>query len=94
MSGFETYSCGGIPETCQAPDFSQQSGGWFSPIFPPGAVAAGDFTFMVQYAGRSYSYVAPIAPLQVTCFTLKVPSGNFSAPIYPAKNALSQCLSH
>lgn len=94
LSGFETYGCGGKPVTWQASAFTQQAGGWFSPSFPPGVVAAGDFTLMVQYSGRSYNYIASIAPLQVTCVTLKVPSGNFSAPMFSANNALSQCVSH
>lgn len=94
MSGSETYGCGGQQETWSAAGFSQQSAGWYAPVLPAGVATAGRFTLMVQYSGRSYSYVASIAPLQVSCFTVSVPSGNYSDPMFSANNALSQCLSH
>ena len=94
LSGFETYTCGGKPETWLASGFTPQTGGWYSPSLPAGVATIGQFSITVQYSGRSYSYIAPIAPLQVTCVTLKVPSGNFSAPLYSANNAPSECLSH
>jgi hypothetical protein len=94
LEGFETYGCGGKPETWQAFGFAQESGGWSSPILPTGVAEAGQFSITVQFSGRSYTNVVLISPLQVTCFTLKVPSGNYSSPMYSANNALSQCLSH
>lgn len=94
LSGSETYGCGGEQESWSATGFEPQAGGWYSPALPAGAVAAGRFTITVQFSGHSYSDTALIAPLQVTCFTLSVPSGNYSDPMYSANNSLSQCLSH
>ena len=94
MNGSETYGCGDVQETWSATGFAPQTGGWYSPVLPSGVATAGQFSIRVQYSGRTYSYDVLIAPLQVTCFTLKVPSGNYSNPMYSANNALSQCLSH
>jgi len=94
LNGVETYSCGGIPQVWSITAFQQQTGGWYSPSMPSGAATAGQFTVNVQYSGRSYSNIVSIEPLQVTCFTLSLPSGNYTAGMYSANNALSQCLSH
>lgn len=94
FSGSESYGCVGKQETWFAMGFAQQSGGWFSPVLPPGTAIAGNFSLLVQLSGRSYTYTASIAPLQVTCVTLRVPSGNFSSAKYSANGGLSQCLSH
>ena len=94
LSGVETYTCGGVPWVWSITSFMPQTGGWYSPSMPSEAAMAGQFTVNIQYAGRSYSNVVSIEPLLVTCFTLSVPSGNYTTGMYSANNALSQCLSH
>jgi hypothetical protein len=57
-------------------------GGWLAPILPDRAQGFGSFKFDVRYGGRTYSFSAGIRPISITCVTLRVPSGNVTAPTY------------
>jgi hypothetical protein len=73
---------GGESQSVYIENFTQTGGGWLRPVLPPRTVSSGTFNFTVQYEGKTYSFKASIAPVAVTCVTLKVPSSNVSSTKY------------
>jgi len=57
--------------------FSQDQGGWLTPVFPSQApMHGGQLNFTVSYQGGTYDFSSSVPPIGTTCVTLHVPSGS------------------
>jgi hypothetical protein len=71
-------------------NFSAGPGGWLTPIFPAGAVPAGQLNFTVAYQGKTYNFSELVPPIGTSCVTLYVPSGSVSSTVV-MNNSGSDC---
>jgi hypothetical protein len=68
----EPALCNGVPATSQTTTtFTTSDTGWYSLV----SENDGGYSLLVNYSGQSYSFIADLRPVSVTCATLYIPSG-------------------